>query len=232
MNPPALLIKPSKFMKPSLSSMLSAIGILLCAVADACGAEKEIALRLLACEVSKEPMKVIVVTKNSSSAEMEVPSASFSPPVAVSGRAVEIKAPGAGETFCTATLPEKGQSFALLLASKTPNGLAPVVVRLDDDAFQPGDFQFINRSGKTVVVKLGGTEVVIDADGISKARPTDPANNGYYLVTMSTRSEKGDKVIASTRWPLDDSKRGYILFLAKPSGRVTYRSVEEFVAKP
>ena len=154
------------------------------------------------------------------------------PPVEVSGRALEIKTTEDGELLCSATLPEEGRSFALMLAPKGADGFDPVLVRLDDDAFRPGDFQFINRSGKTVVVKLGATEVVIESNGVAKARPTGAIDNRYHLVTMSSRGESGDKVFASTRWPVDDSKRGYILFLAKPGGRVSYRSIEEFVAKP
>lgn len=232
MNPPAPPPEPSKFMKPSLSILLPAIGLFLSAAPDAVGAEKEVAIRLLACEVAKEPIKVIVATKDSSSAEVEVPSASFSPPVAVSGRAVDIKAPDTAELLYSVTLPDEGRSFAMILATKHPDGFAPVIVRLDDDTFRPGDFQFINHSGKTVVVKLGGTEVVIEDDGIAKARPTEAIDDRYHLVTMSTRGESGDKVFASTRWPVDESKRCYILLSAKPGGRITYRSVEEFVAKP
>ena len=232
MNAPAPSSKPSRFMKCSLSIMLPAIGILFATVPEAVASNKGIALRLLACEVTTEPMKVVLATKDSSSAEIEVPSASFSLPAVVSGRRVEIKVPKTDETLCAVSLPEEGESFAIMLGSNTPHGFLPVVVRLDDKAFQPGDFQFINCSGKTVVVKLGGTEVVIEAEGSARARPTECTDNRYFIVTMHTRGKSGDKVFASTRWPLDKSKRGYIMLLAKPSGRVTYRAVEEIVAKP
>lgn len=218
-------------MNTSLSIALSFLGLCLGIIPMAGAAEGGITVRLLACEVTKAPIELVVATKDSSSV-VEVPSASFSSPVTVAGRLLEIKAADGGELLCSATLPEEGRSFALFLAPREPGGSAPVIVRLDDDSFRPGDFQFINHTTKTVVMKLGATEVVAETNGTAKGRPTGAVDNRYYIVTMSTRGESGDKIFASTRWPVDESKRGYIVCLVGPGGRFTYRSIDEFVAKP
>lgn len=218
-------------MKSPLSILQAVLGIFIGTIAMASGVEEGITLRLLACEVTKAPIEVVVATKDSSSV-VEVPSASFSPPVAVGARVLEIKAADGGELLCSITLPEEGRSFALILPPTEHDGSAPVMVRLDDEEFRPGDFQFINHTSKTVVVKLGGAEVVAETNGNAKGRPTEAIDKRYYLVTMSTRGDSADKVFASTRWPVDESKRCYIVFLAGPGGRVTYRSIDESVMKP
>lgn len=188
---------------------------------------KGIHLRLLACEVSKELPKVCLETKDSKSEEFDLPSSAFTAPLPVSGRRVAIKAPGNEAPLSNINLPGQGNSFAVLLASQEPSGFVPTVVRLDDASFKPGDYHFINRTEKTVVMKLGGSEVVLEAGHAVTSRPTDPVHNHHYIVTMSTRDDSADKVFASTRWPLNPSKRVFVIFSTQPSGRITYRAVDE-----
>lgn len=194
--------------------------------------ETGIVLRLLACEVTKELPKVFLETEDSKSEVFDLPSSAFTAPMPVSGRVLALKAADNSVPLAEIKLPGEGESFAVMLAPQEPSGFVPTVIRLDDDSFKPGDYYFINCSGKTVALKLGGTEVVVEAGGAVKSRPTEPVHNHHYNITMSVRDDVGDKVFASTRWPLDGSKRGYVVFLAKASGRVTYRSVDEFLAKP
>jgi hypothetical protein len=191
------------------------------------GAGKGIHLRLLACEVTKELPKLFLETKDSKSEVFDLPSSAFTAPLLVSGRGVAIKAPGNDVPFSNINLPGQGNSFAVLLASQESSGFVPTVVRLDDPSFKPGDYHFINRTEKTVAVKLGGSEVVLEAGDAVTSRPTDPVDNHHYIVTMSTRNDSADKVFASTRWPLNASKRVFVIFSAQPSGRVTYRAVDE-----
>lgn len=194
--------------------------------------EKGIALRLLACEVTEEAPKVFLETKDGKSDDFDLPSSAFTAPMKVSCREVMIKAPGNDVPLSAITLPDQGHVFAVLLAPKEPEGLKPTIIRLDDDSFKPGDYYFVNCSKEKLVLKLGDTEVVIEAGESLKSRPSGPIGGGFSKVTMSTRGESGDKVFASTRWPVDESKRGYIVFLSGPGGRVTYRSIDEFIAKP
>ncbi|NQX01439.1 hypothetical protein HQ447_12335 [bacterium] len=191
--------------------------------------EKGITLRLLACEVTKEPAKVVLQTKDSKSAALDLPSSGFSEPIAVSARSVKLKTPDNDAPLCSITLPADGKSFAVVLASEKPAGFVPFVVRLDDDSFKAGDYYLINRSAKTVVLKLGGTEVILEAGNAVKSRPTDPVHEHHYNITLSDRSDSGDKVIGATRWPVANINRSYVIFLTGHNGKTTYRSVDQSV---
>jgi hypothetical protein len=189
--------------------------------------ETGIVLRLLGCEVTKELPKVFLETEDSKSEVFDLPSSAFTAPMPVSGRVVALKAPGNDVPLSNIKLPDQGDSFAVLLAPQEPTGFVPTVVRLDDDSFKPGDYYFINCSRKTVVLKLGGTEVVVEAGNAVTSHPTDPVHNHHYIVTMSTRGDSADKIFASTRWPLNQPKRAFVIFFTQPNGRVTYRAVDE-----
>jgi hypothetical protein len=213
--------------------LLLLTGICLpCAIPDARGAgksEKGIMLRLLSCEVAQEPAKVLLQTKESRSEALDLPSSGFSEPIAVSARSVELKAPDSDVPLCNITLPAEGKSFAVVLASEKPAGFVPFVVRLDDDSFKAGDYFFINRSAKTVVLKLGGTEVILEAGKGVKSRPTEPVHNHHYNITMSDRGDAGDRIFASTRWLAENGNRSYVIFLAGSNGKTIYRSVDQSV---
>jgi hypothetical protein len=203
-----------------------------CAIQNARGAgksEKGITLRLLASEITKEPTKVFLQTKESKSEVLDLPSSGFSEPIAVSARSVELKAPESDAPLCNVILPDEGKSFAVVLASEKPAELVPFVVRLDDASFKAGDYYFINRSAKTVVLRLGGNEVVVESGNGVKSRPTEPIHNNHYNITMSERSDAGDKIFASTRWPVENTTRGYVIFLSKPNGKTSYRSLDQAV---
>lgn len=191
-------------------------------------AESGITLRLLAGEVPEGQAKVILQT-DSKSVALDLPTAALSPRVVVSGRSVVLKGADNDVPLCTIPLPAEGKSFAVLLAPEKPAGYVPFVVRLDDDSFKTGDFFFINRSAKTVVLKLGGTELVLDSGKSIKARPTQPVDNNYYDVTISERDAAGDKPISSTRWPVELHARSYVFFSTNDSGRTSYRAVDEYL---
>ena len=147
--------------------------------------------------------------------------------MAVSARSVELKAPDDDVALCSIALPAEGKSFAVLLAPEEPAGFAPFVVRLDDGSFKTGDYYFVNRSANTVVLKLGGTEVVLEAGNAVKSHPTEPVHNHHYNITMSARSDSGDKTFASTRWPFENKNRSYVIFSTGSNGRAAYRTVDE-----
>lgn len=189
--------------------------------------ETGIVLRLLACEVTKELPKVFLETKDSKSDVFDLPSSAFTAPMTVSRREVALKAPDKDAPLSVITLPDQGAAFAILLAPKEPDGFTPTVVRLDDDSFKPGDYYFVNCSKETLVLKLGETGVVVEAGKSVKSRPVGPVGSGFCKVTMSTRGESGDKLFASTRWLMANPKRGYVIFTARPNGRITYRAVDE-----
>lgn len=189
--------------------------------------EAGIVLRLLACEDTGDAPKVFLETKDGRSGVFDLTSSSFSAPVAVSLREVMLKAPDKDAPLADIPLPGQGASFAVLLAPKQPDGFTPTVVRLDDDSYKPGDYYFVNCSKETLVLNLGDTEVVVEAGESVKSRPSGPAGSGFCKVTMSTRGDSGDKIFASTRWLLENPKRGYIIFTARPNGKITYRALDE-----
>jgi hypothetical protein len=192
-------------------------------------AESGITLRLIACEENKEQAKVFLQTKDSKSDVFDLPTSGLTKPMAVSARSVEIKAPDNEVPLCSITLPAEGKAFAVLLAPQEPAGLVPLVVRLDEVSFKAGDYCFVNHSANTVVLKLGGNEVVLEAGDTVKSRPTDPVNNNHYIITMSARSDSGDRIFASARWPLQTKNRSYIIIMPGANGKTTYRAVDEVV---
>jgi hypothetical protein len=206
--------------------LLAALSLSI-AVQTAKSAEGSVTLRLLACVVTKEQPKVFLETKDSKSDVFDLSSSGFTAPMPVSGRVVALKAPGNDVSLSNIELPGQGDSFAVLLAPQENSGFIPTVVRLDDDSFKPGDYYLINCSEKTVVLKLGATEVVLEAGKAVTSRPTEPVHNHHYVVTMSTRDDSAEKIFASTRWPLSPAKRAYIIIFTQPNGRVTYRAVDE-----
>lgn len=195
-------------------------------------AEKGVTLRMLACEVTPEPAKVLLEAKDSKSEAIDLPSSGFSDPVVVSAGPVAVKSHDNDEPLCQITLPAEGKSFAVLLAQEKPAGFVPFVVRFDDDSFKAGDYYFINRSAKTVVLKLGAAELLLDAGTAAKSRPTEPIHNHHYNITMSERGDSGDKLIASTRWPVQNGNRGFVIFLTGSNGKTVYRTVDQSIEEP
>lgn len=189
--------------------------------------EKGIALRLLACEVTEEAPKVFLERKDGKSDDFDLPSSAFTAPMKVSCREVMLKAPGNDVPLSAITLPDQGHVFAVLLVSKEPDGFNPTIIRLDDDSFKPGDYHFINCTKETLVLQLGDTEAQVDAGASVKSRPSGPVGSGFCKITMSTRSEAGDKTFASTRWLMANPKRGFVIFTTRPNGKVVYRAVDE-----
>ena len=214
-----MTIRPSLHFLAALSLSIS--------VQTARSAGESVTLRLIACEAAGQPVKVYLETKDSKSGVFDLPSSAFSQPVGVSARSVELKAPDNDAPLCGITLPAEGKSFAVLLAPEKSSGLVPFVVRLDDNTFKAGDYFCVNHTEKTVVLKLGATEVVLEAGKAVTSRPTEPVHDHHYNITMSTRHDSAERIFASTRWPLHQPGRAFVVFLTQPSGRVTYRAVDE-----
>ncbi len=192
-------------------------------------AESRVTLRLLADAVPEGQGKVLLQAENSKSDPLDLSTSALSAPVVMSARSMVLKAADNDTPLCTIALPAEGKSFAVLLAPEKPAGYVPFFVRLDDDSFKPGDVFFINRSPKTVVLKLGGNELVLEAGKSVKSRPTNPVDNNYYDIIISERDAAGDKIITSSRWPVDDKLRSYVFFSTNARGRTTYRAVDEYL---
>ncbi|MEO5916334.1 MAG: hypothetical protein ABIS50_19010 [Luteolibacter sp.] len=190
--------------------------------------EKGLTVRLVADEVTEGQAKVLIQVDEKKSEPLDLPANRLSDPVPVTGRSLVLKTADGGTELCTVTLPEAGKSFAVLLASEKPAGYAPFVVRTDDPAFKAGDVFFINRTAKAMVMKLGGTDLVIEPGQFAKSRPTNPEDKAYHIV-ISERDETGEKLVSSTRWPAGENLRSYIFLTTDAKGKTTYRAVDEYL---
>jgi hypothetical protein len=198
-------------------------------VAQTVKSESGLTLRLLAAEVPEGQEQVILQSADSKSAPVDLPTATLSKPIEVSARSLVLKPVGNDEPLATITLPSAGKSFAVLLCPEKPAGFTSFVVRTDDPAFKAGDVFLINGTTKTLAVKLGGTELVLDAGKASTSRPTQPVDGAYFEIDIHTREDTGDKPVTSSRWPVDTHLRSYVFFSTNARGKINYRAVDEFV---
>lgn len=165
-----------------------------------------------------------------------LPTNQLSAPIQVAERVMVLKTLNKEIPLCTITLPEAGNSFAVVLVTAKPAGFKPIVVRTDDPAFKAGDVFFINRSEKVILGKLGTTPLVLKPGETTINRPSGAVDNTYYNIAFATREEKGDKIINSSRWPVENHLRSYLFFFTNAQGRTTFRAVDEYLepatAKP
>lgn len=216
-----------------LSALLLA---LLCPVvaqdkeAPAKKADSGIQVRLLA-EVAPPGIGNVFLSFGEGKSEgFVLPTNQLSDSVPVSGREMQLKTVDKNIPLCAITLPEAGKSFAVILVTAKPSGYEPIVVRTDDPAFKAGDVFFINRSNKTVLGKLGQTPLLLKPGTTAKSHPTGAVENTYYDIAFATREEKGDKLLSSSRWPIDNNLRSYLIFFTNAQGRTTFRAVDEYMA--
>ncbi|MEO5917703.1 MAG: hypothetical protein ABIS50_25960 [Luteolibacter sp.] len=186
-------------------------------------------VRLLAEVVPENLGKVFLLLGETKSAEFELPANFLSDPVAVSSRAMVLKTINKEVSLCTIALPEQGNSFAVILVTAKPAGYKAIVVRTDDPTFKAGDVFFINRSEKTVLGKLGTSPLILKPGETEKSRPTGAIDNTYYDIAFATREESGDKLLSSSRWPIDNQLRSYLFFFTNAQGKTTFRAVDEYL---
>lgn len=186
-------------------------------------------VKLLAEEFPENLGKVYLLFGETRSEIFELPVNRLSNPVMASARTMVLKLANKDIALCPITLPEEGKSFAIVLVTAKPAGFKPIVVRTDDPAFKPGDVFFINRSEKTILGKLGTTPLILKTGETAKSRPTGAVENTYFDIAFATRDETGDKVISSSRWPIDNDLRSYLFFFTNAQGRTTFRAVDEYL---
>ena len=193
--------------------------------------ESGLTVRLLGDVVPESHAQVFLQSGDSKSTELDLPTARLSEPIAVTARSMVLKAVGNDTPLCSITLPAEGKAFAVLLAQEKPPGLVPFVVRTDDPAFKAGDLIFVNRTAKTLALKLGGTALVLEAGKTAKSRPSGAVDNAYDIV-ISERDPAGDKLVTSSRWPVEVNLRSYVFFSTNARGKTTFRAVDEYLEAP
>jgi hypothetical protein len=127
-------------------------------------------------------------------------------------------------------LPEKGKSFIVLLVPSPAGGYKPVIISAEDPAFKAGDVYFYNHADKPVLGYVGSAKFVLDASKGTVLRPAGAKENLYYDVGFGVREKEGDRVLSTTRWPIDKNMRSYVFFFLNPtSQRLDFRAVDEFM---
>ena len=194
--------------------------------------DSSIQVRLLA-EAAPEALgKVFLAEEKTKSQPVTLPTNQLSDPIPVASRVMVLKTVDKEIPLCTITLPETGKSFAVVLVTAKPAGYSPIIVRTDDPSFKSGDVFFINRSEKTILGKLGNTPLILKPSEAKKDHPTGPVDNTYYDIGFATRDESGDKLISSSRWPIDNQLRSYVFFFTNAQGKTTFRAVDEYIVPP
>lgn len=186
-------------------------------------------VRLLAEVVPEAIGKVCLVAGDARTAALDLPANNVSDPIPVAGRTLQLRTVEKNLNLCSFTLPEAGKSFVVIFSPAKPAGYHAEMVRTDDPSFRRGDVFFLNRTEKTILGKLGSKPLVLAPGKSAITRPEGATDGAYYDIAFAARGEAGDKLLSTVRWPLDDQIRSYVFFVQDPSGRITYRAVDEFM---
>lgn len=211
--------------------------ILLCcplggsAPAQDAPAKAGIKLRVLAEVIPEGLGPVYLAAGEARTAEFELPVNNVSDPLAVTSRVLALKTSVKGLTLCTFTLPDAGKSFVVIFSPAKPAGYKAEIVRTDDPSFKRGDVFLLNRTDQTILGKLGTKAMVLAAGKSTITRPEGATEGAYFDVAFAARSKAGDKLLSTVRWPIDDQIRSYLFFVQDPTGRISYRAVDEFMPK-
>lgn len=199
--------------------------------AQEAAADKKPALqvKLLAVTVPENLGQVYLAAGDTKSAAFDLPANNVSDAIPVSQRTFTLHTAQKHLPLCPITLPEGGKEFIIVLSPAKPSGYRSIVVRTDDPAFRRGDVFFLNLTTKTVLGKLGTRPLVLEPGTSTLNRADGPKEKGYYDIAFATRQENEDRLFSSSRWPIDDQIRSYLFFLEDPTGRITYRAVDEFL---
>lgn len=226
----------------AFSQFIRLFGFFLAILSPAVGVETEapaktpgkgIQVRLLADQAPAELGKVFLAFgEEAKSTLISLPTNQLSEPLIAPARLMVLKMAAKEIPLCNIVLPEQGNAFAVVLVAAKPAGYAPIVVRTDDPAFKAGDVIFINRSEKTVLGKLGTTPLILKPGQSTKNRPSGAVDGKFYDVAFATREEKGDKLISSSRWPIDNQLRSYVFFFTNGQGKTSFRAVDEYLTPP
>lgn len=162
-----------------------------------------------------------------------VPSNHLSDPLAVPARTLALTTPGddpaKARQLCQIKLPEPGKRFVAVLVPMAQQ-LVPHVLRVDDSSFRAGDVFLHNATATQVGGKLGTTGFSLNPGAGRICRPNHPADARFFEVALFHLQDGSTRPLSTTRWPVDNNARGYVLFFTDPtSGRIEYRAVDEWV---
>ncbi len=191
--------------------------------------DKGIGVRFLAEIAPPQIGEVVVAEEGKQSEPFALPINHLTPRMEVAARQFAVKSVEKGVALCNVQLPYAGRNFLVILVVAKPAGFRPIVVRADDPDFRGGDVFFINRSDKLILGKLGTSPLVLKPMSQVIGRPAGARDERFFDIAFASREAGKDRMISSTRWPVDDQVRSYVFFFPRENGRLTYRAVDEHV---
>ena len=213
-----------------LATLLVLGGFVMPVAAQQRATESKPHVRFLAERLPGENSEVVLVAGESRSEAFTLTQNNLTPVQIAPARVFDLLADGKNLKLARISLPEKGNSFVILLIP-AENSYKPVVLSASDPDFRPGDVYLYNGSDKPVVGFVGSTRFLIEAQKGQPLRPAGAKENAYYDVAFGVRENEGDRILSTTRWPVDDKVRSYVFFFVNPRNqRIDFRAVDEFVA--
>jgi hypothetical protein len=159
-----------------------------------------------------------------------LPKNNLSHPQEVPGREFLLVDLSNQSTLASIQLPEKGESFIVLLVSASKSDYSQVVIPFEDPKFQGGDIFVYNNTEHSVFGKVGSVNFWVNPGDRSIITPKGVPEAGFYDVTLGTKEGTTIRVISTCRWPQDKRARSYIFFFLNPETKqISYRAVSEFL---
>lgn len=216
---------------------MSKLTILAClllagiAHAQSPSSKKGLGVRFLAERGGQEAGKVVLAVKDTKSPPFDLTMNQLSDSQTPPGRAFNLQTSDRNVPLASITLPEKGNSFIVLLIPSAKTGYDPVVMSAEDPNFRPGDIYFYNNSDKTVLGYVGTSKFTLAPKKGEVLRPTGANEEGhYYSVGLGVREAEGDRPLSTARWPVQKRMRMYVFFFTNPkTGTPDFRAVDEYV---
>lgn len=215
---------PSAILPLLLATLLPAA-----AQSDASPKRDMIAVRVLAEVVPDDLGTVYFAAGEARTPAFDLPANNVSEPIPVPGRVLVLKTSANNLPLCTLTIPAEGRKFVVIFSPAKPAGYRAEAVRTDSPSFKPGDVFFLNRSEQTILGKLGSKPLVLAPGKSTISRPEGATHGTYYDVAFAAKTDAGNKILSTVRWPVDEQVRSYVFFIQDANGRITYRAVDEFV---
>lgn len=190
----------------------------------------ELQVRFLAERAPGDLGDVVLAVEETRSPPFKLPINHLSIPQTPPARAFDVWSVDKKVSLAKVGLPENGKSFIVLLVPSPTGGFKPVIISAEDPSFKAGDVYFYNHADKAVLGYVGTAKFVLNASKGTVLRPAGAKENLYYDVGFGVREKEGDRVLSTTRWPIDKNMRSYVFFFLNPTTkRLDFRAVDEFM---
>lgn len=186
-------------------------------------------LRFLAERVPAKLGEVEMVAEAGRSAAFKLPTNHLSMPQDAPARAIALVQSGKEAPLAKVVLPDEGDSFIVLLIPGE-QGFDPVVLADGNQNFRAGDVYFFNHAREKVLGAVGKTRFTLAPGKGTTLRPEGAREEGFYDVAFGVEEKEGNRMLSTTRWPVEEQVRSYVFFFVNPTTKRTdFRAVDEFV---